>query len=415
MEECSSAFGDDTFRRLRLNSPTTGRWFPALRDLTWCITKYNFPYADLFFTPHLEKVSILISSTWLNSEIPRDILPAVTSTISAIPGSALQHLLISMSHRRVPWEHFKESLSSVVLRCGPSLTEFISPIPLSDAAVDHLIHLPNLDIWDIEYPPPSYSASPLPSTFPPLTDLSLGENAHEWLSLFGRLEGGAPPVPGAGPLSRLKESLETLTIQSLSGSMTDLSFVSPTQMFRNLGHLDVDVFCREDVEGQCIFKLDNDNVTKLVMALPQLVFLLLGHPCFENTCATTVACLLSISVYCLKLAYLEIHFNTTNILEDFKNISEDPKFRELRSLPKCPLLFVDVFATPLTLDEPGYKAVADGMRDIFPSLRRCEGLRDNVWGEVSKNLRRVGTSSECNLRPPPPPLCLTHPRIAGET
>ena len=118
--ESLSVFGDDTLRQLCLNSPVTGKWFLALRNLTWCITKYSFPYADLFFSPHLEIVFILVSSVWRFSDIPRAILPAVTSTISAIPGSALQCLHISMSYRRVPWEHFKESLSSVVLRCGPS-------------------------------------------------------------------------------------------------------------------------------------------------------------------------------------------------------------------------------------------------------------------------------------------------------
>jgi len=34
---------------------------------------------------------------------------------------------------------------------------------------------------------------------------------------------------------------------------------------------------------------------------------------------------------------LEIHLNTTNIIDDFKNISEDYLFQELRSLPRCTL------------------------------------------------------------------------------
>ena len=292
----------------------------------------------------------------------------------------------------VPWKHFKESLSSVALHCGPSLTEFTSPIPLSDAAVIHLIHLPHLHVWHVETPPPTYSTPPLPLIFPPLKDLSLGENAYEWLSLFGRLEDHTSLARGTTPLSRMKESLVALTIQCLPRPMTDFTFTSPIQIFRNLGLLDVDVFCHdEDGEGQCTFMLDNDNVAKLVMALPQLGHLVLGHPCFENSCATTVACLLSISVYCAKLETLEIHFNTTNILEDFKYISEDPKFRELRSLPRCSLSFLDVFAMPLTLNTSGYQAVADGMVDIFPSMKRCEGLSEEVWNEVSKRLRHVGT------------------------
>jgi len=171
--------------------------------------------------------------------------------------------------------------------------------------------------------------------------------------------------------------------------MTDSSFASPIRVFRNLSHLDVGVFCHDEGgEGQCIFKLDNNNVTKLAMALPQLEYIQLGHPCFENSCATTVACLLPISVYCVELQSLGIHFNTTTIIEDLKNISKDSKFQELRSLPRCRLSCLDVFAMPLTLDESGFKTVADGMIDIFPSLELCEGHRD-VWNEVSENLRHV--------------------------
>jgi len=402
VDEWSSALGDDTFRQLRLNSPATGRWFPALRDLSWYITKYNFPYADLFFSPHLERVSIYMSLAWRNSEVPPEILPAITSTISALPGPTLQYLFISVDYRRMPWAYFKESLSSVVLRCGQSLTEFTSPIPLTDAAVNHLIRLPHLRVWHIENPPPSYSASPLPLVFPPLTELTFGESAGcGWLSLFERLEGRASTMQGVTPLFRMKESLESLNIETIFGPMTNSLFASPIQIFRNLTYLNVEVYCHEDGRGQCTFKLNDDHVTKLAMALSQLDYLQLGHPCFENTCATTVACLLPISVYCVKLQSLEIHFNTTNIIEDFKNISEEPEFQELRSLPRCPVSYLDVYLTPLTLDEPGLKTVAEGMVDIFPSLEHCEGLEE-VWDEVCEILRHVKASS-VSVTPDPLP------------
>lgn len=89
-----------------------------------------------------------------------------------------------------------------------------------------------------------------------------------------------------------------------------------------------------------IFKLNNDDITKLAIALSQLEFLLFGKPCYEYTCATTVACLYLISVHCDKSRWLDIYFDTANIVDDFKNISEDPRFRELRSLPRCTLSHV---------------------------------------------------------------------------
>ena len=388
VDEWVSPLQDGTLRQLRLNSPTNSRWFPALRYLSWCFTKHNTSYADLFFSPHLEKVSIFMSSAWKGSEIPYDLLPAIASTISALPGPNLRDLFISMEDHMVPWEYFEESLSSVVLRCGSSLTDFISPIPLSDAALNHLIHLPHLRIWYLEGLPPNYHVSPLPLTFPPLTDLTLGEGAYGWLSLFGRLEDCAFATRGVTPLFRVKESLETLNFPDLSGPITDFSFASPVQVFRNLRCLNVNDLCPEGDDGRCIFKLNNDDVTKLAMALSQLEYLHLGHPCFANTCATTVSCLLPISVYCVKLGSLGIHFNTTNIIEDLENISEDPRFQELRSLPRCSLSYLDVYLMPLPLDDSDLETMARGFIEILPSLKHCEG-RDNMWGEFCDTLENL--------------------------
>ena len=156
-------------------------------------------------------------------------------------------------------------------------------------------------------------------------------------------------------------------------------------------NLKIDVSCRGGGgEAQCIFKLNNDHVTKLVMALPQLEFLLLGRPCSNNTCATTVACLLPISVHCVGLQELKIHFNATNIVDDFKNIPDDSRLRDLRPLPRCRLVRLDIHEMPLNFDEPGFETVVTGMIDIFPSLELYEGVEGNFdWEEVSERLTEL--------------------------
>lgn len=373
--------GEDTLHKFRLYSPADG-WFPALQDLFWCITKSNALYLDLFFSPGLKKVSIY--ALW--SETPHEILPVITSTISALPVSALQYLFFSVH----PWGYFKDSFSSVVLRCGPPLTALPSPTPLSDAAIDHLIHLPNLHTWTIKGPPPIYSASPLPLVFPPLEELTLeGSSAREWFSLFERLEDHILAVQGVTPLSRMKQLLTSLDIKECPNSIIDARLASPIQMFHNLVFLNVEASCHDtNNDDPCVFKLNDDDVTKLTIALPQLQSLLLGVTCPENTCATTIACLLQISVHCVGLRALEIHFNTTDIVGDLKKISEDPEFQELRSLPRCSIARLDVFFTPLDLDEHGFKAVISGMADIFPSLVRCEGS-EPAWIELSEGLVKL--------------------------
>jgi len=201
-----------------------------------------------------------------------------------------------------------------------------------------------------------------------------------------RLEGGASTAQCVTPLSKTKEFLKVLNIGDASGINIEASLVSTIQCFRNLVRLCVDVYCHdEDNRGECVFKLNDDNVTELATALTQLESLILGHPCFENTCLTTVACLLPISVHCSRLKELRIHFNTTNIVDDLRNILGDPRFQQLRSLPKCPLTSLNVFWTPLRLHRPDFETVAKGMVDIFPSLTDCNGIEES-WTELSRQI-----------------------------
>ena len=383
---------EDTYRKMRLNSPIRG-WFPALQTLFWIVTETSLPHVALFFSPQLEMIYVHMSWSLEYDEVPHSILPAIASAISALPiSTALQSLYVGVGDDGAPLAYFEDSLSSVILRCGPSLTEIRSPIRLSDAAVNHLIQLPHLHTLRIEGPPPSYSASSLPLTFPPLVDFKLCEGAAPgWLSLFKRLEHGVCATQGMAPLSKMKGSLKRLAVRDHPGVIIDPSFSSPIQLFRNLAFLNVDVNCiGGGGEGRCTFKLNDDNVTELAMALPQLESLLLGHPCYNNTCATTVACLLPISVHCIKLESLQIHFNTTNIVGDFKNTEENTRFQELRSLQRCTLPRLAVMKMPLTLDGPGLEIVRTGMVDIFPSVQHFVwGGGGWSWGDLNEEVRRV--------------------------
>jgi len=375
--------GEKISNKLRLNSPPGG-WFPALRDLSWYITELNIPYADLFLSPHLESIDIGAPWSWYTTGISRPTLQTLVSVISALPASSLERILVDNSDVTMPWARLKDSFSSIILRCGPSLTEYNSPVPLSNAAMDHLIHFPHLHTWRIHGPPPTYPTSSLPLVFPPLKELTLGKDAAcGWFSLLRRLEDGASTTQGVTPLSKAKELLTILNVEDMPGFNIDLSSVSTIQCFRNLVDLNVTVLCPdEDEGGQCIFKLNDDNVTELAMALTQVESLILGLPCSKNTCLTTVACFLPISAYCSKLEELEIHFNTTNLVNDLKNTLGDPRFQQLRSLPRCPLGCLKVFEMPLSLDESDLETVAKAMIDIFPFLTFCEE-RERSWEQLS--------------------------------
>ena len=141
VDERSHVVGDALYK-LCFSSPAGG-WFPALQDLSWCIVESNLPYVDLFVSPHLKKIYIYPPLWWIIPGIPPNHLAVIASTIIALPTSVLQSLCVDI-RRAIPPTYLKDFLSSVVLRCGPSLVEFTSPIPLSNAATNHLIRLPHL-------------------------------------------------------------------------------------------------------------------------------------------------------------------------------------------------------------------------------------------------------------------------------
>ena len=303
--------------------------------------------------------------------------------------SALQSISVGNGGDTVPWTYLKDSFSSVILRCGSSLTKFGSPTPLTNAAIYHLIQLPRLRSLWVGYPPPNYSASSLPFAFSPLTKLTLrGDVARGWISLLKHAEDHFSATQGVTPLSQVKGSLESLRVEATLSPLLDVSFTSRIQMFCNLVTLDIGVRCHDESgEGQCAFELDDDDAAELAMALPQLKHLFLGPPCFENTCATTVACLLPIAVYCPNLKELQIHFNTENIVDDLEEISENPRFRELQLLPRCTLTYLDVWETPLIVGEDDFETVVDWMAEIFPSLelpREFGGSWDKVGRRIAE-------------------------------
>ena len=134
-------------------------------------------------------------------------------------------------------------------------------------------------MFEIHCAPPNCPTSSLLLSFLPLRKLMVGGDvAHEWFSLIESLENGDSPAQGTVPLPGVKQSLKFLNVPHRP--IIDSSFISLIQPFLNLVHLAVDPLCiNQDnhSEGKCVFILNDNNITKLAVALPQLVVLFLGH------------------------------------------------------------------------------------------------------------------------------------------
>lgn len=146
------------------------------------------------------------------------------------------------------------------------------------------------------------SRTPLLVTFPSLEELRLRPVILLWLHLLVACEddqlwnGLAPPAAILN--TNVEETLKLLDCPRNTpvGPILLYSISS----FRNFVTLCVaNDHC--DKGGACLFRLTDDDVENLAVALPSLVSLQLGKVCGFNTCCTSVSSLLSISIYCLGL------------------------------------------------------------------------------------------------------------------
>jgi len=121
----------------------------------------------------------------------------------------------------------------------------------------------------------------------------------------------------------------------------------------------------------------------LAAALPRLKHLRLGQPCRSNTCNTTVASLVSISVRCLDLTVLETHFNTLTIVDDVRGLLDGGAGRDQA---KCKLRSFSVGNMPLQVRMEDIEIIATGFKAIFPCLADVRGSGGH-WQQLKSKLR----------------------------
>ena len=371
----------DTLFYLSRNSPD-GVLCPKLVHLTWQLGDSTVPLSlfRLFFSQRLKRVALSAYPHLFGPELEAS-LPEV---VSCLP-SSLENMCLMCGQGGEP---LKDAISSFVCRSGPSLRGFGSSEPLSDAAFDRLMRLPNLRSWIATHEPPR---TPTLATFPSLEELHLYPKALPWLHILAG-NGDGQPQSGITPAATLNTNIgETLKILGFPEHIpVDPKLSSSISSFRNL----VTVCVKNDYHfypcgvESCLFRLTDDSVESLAAALPSLATLRLGEACGSNTCRTTVRSLLSISIHCLELAHLEIHFNTLSIVGDIQRLlSEGSGIGK----PRCKLQSLPVGYLPLQACKEDVGVLAAGFADIFPCLACFPSDRNKRerrgWNAVASKLR----------------------------
>ena len=125
---------------------------PELRDLEWKADYNTLPFHRLLLSPKLEALSLTYSH--IRSESPERVLSTLRSVVMGLDTFHLRRLRLHWWISGEAGEEMASAASSAALRCGPALEKSWTFPPLSDAAVQHTMHLPNLSTWDTVSGPP---------------------------------------------------------------------------------------------------------------------------------------------------------------------------------------------------------------------------------------------------------------------
>lgn len=371
------------FEILQSSSPTQTP-FPNLRGLSWWIYPSLLRFLPLFLPPLMTtfSVSVYPDASFDPKTTERDYLAAA---VAALPTS-LRELTLRVNHACLGSDELKKEVSHAVQRCGRTLTHLEVDVELSALAIHRVMQLPDLRTWKVY-------RSLLPATLTSLSETTYSEptylpalrllalsatNTHDWITFL------------ASPFPTVNGVRSTLTELHLSGNHAlDPTLLAQICAFTNLTRLDVGCSCPEE---ECAFTLTDDDLSRLSISLPRLEWLMLGHQCDKNTCKTTFRSLLFLSTRCPKLAFVSIHFNTTQIAQDIKSLFEtgDSGVKKLRDCPtRCQVKTFFVYQTPLPLKGPDeLDVVKRGFLNVFPQLKDIARRHGRTWQSLTEALRK---------------------------
>lgn len=375
ISHCSGelAMGNSVFVQL-------SRAFPVelvcsgLRRLEWRASHHRLHSLRHFLSPTLTEIEIFTTPSGDSFQSPSPAIPV-------LPGSYLRSL--QLTFQPADDEAFGTLASATILQCGAFLERLETSAQLSEAAVSHIVGLPHLHTLRIgSGPPPDPAGGPTPYFFTSLETLTLESGVgHRWLALLEAAQGSSSTDGNSGtPEAGMKTTLTNL--RCLGRTTVDPTFTSSLCIFRNLTHVFADGSCSK--KDGCTFLLTDDVLAKLADALPDLKSLQLGSPCSANRCHTTALSLFILSTRCLKLKTLEIHFNTTKISHLLDRLFKEPQYERMRSLPRCPLRYLNVADTPISTHDVG--SVAIRFSGIFHGLQGFRSRHIN-WTEASRKVR----------------------------
>jgi hypothetical protein len=141
---------------------------------------------------------------------------------------------------------------------------------------------------------------------------------------------------------------------------------------------------------RCNFRLTNGALGQLAEALPQLVELFLGYvPCQSPARGITLAGLLPLSVHCVHLETLQVHFGALDIPTDIPDgvLSKPSDWQAPLSPNHRHTLRLVVGWLPISTSGKSPLIVAYFLHQMFPRLSKIlYAVPDSPWREVQEHI-----------------------------
>ena len=360
---------------------------PNLKSLDWYSATDTFVYISLFWSPRL---------TSLNVRVIPDI-PNVIPVLESLPVETLEELrfLDHSGDRTV-----QDTISYLVSRTTATLRSIeVSGSDLSDAAIRHIIQLPNLSDASVRFTNLNVRAPSPDTSFPALRTLETGVDSKggwmyvledtrnlESIVLTALRPDEVADVFGFLINKYFHRTVYRLFLAVLGPCDLTLPLLTPLFNFGSLTMLTVTSPCDP---VQCKSRLTDSALAQLAEALPQLVELFLGDvPCNSPAREVTLAGLLSLSVHCVHLKILQVHFSTLDIPTDIPDdVLSDSSNQVPLSPSHCRLSQLVVGSLPTPTFGRSPLIIAYTLYQTFPRLSKILYANGgSPWKEVQEHI-----------------------------
>jgi hypothetical protein len=353
------------------------------------VTETFIPFISFFLSPQVTEIDVAFAR---NSPTLM-VAPAFGMFPTLCPN--LESVAV-VPHERNPV--IIDAVSEMLLACNPdSLRFFCVGSPLTEGAREVVYRLPKLShLWAVIE---GHSTLPL-VVLPALISILIEYDDHlDWLQGFrGATLGGLESVSVRSDSNQIGDFLgafeSVMFTTSTQNTLLHFSFYTLSSWnpnyysllsFKRLKLLNIEFGCG----GGCSSRVDDDVITALAQAMPDLEILQLGRtPCATPTGAT-VHGLIDLASRCPHLSKLRIHFQGDSLVATATSAATSfiPTDEPVVLWEDCALTDLEVGGIPIPADST--TRITQMLLRIFPHIIKVE-YTNPMWKGVAEYIKDFG-------------------------